>query len=203
MSHRIVKLEGTLKGHLGQLPCNEQGHLQLDQVDQSPVQLDSECLQEKGIHHLSGQPATVPHHPYCTKFLPYIQSKSPLFQFETISPSPITTVPAELSVPFFLIVPPLDTIFLIFSFLSSPLLLQVSTGKQTDVLFLNQGLQGQLILQDQQECEERLEPTSVCLSSFSSQSFSFIQKLPDSHQKQKEEFFYFLTHIICNLFGNY
>jgi len=26
------ELEGTFKGHLVQLPCNEQGHLQLDQV---------------------------------------------------------------------------------------------------------------------------------------------------------------------------
>ena len=58
MSHRIVKLEGTLKGHLGQLPCNEQGHLQLDQVSQSLVQPDLECLQGQVIHLLSGQ--TVP-----------------------------------------------------------------------------------------------------------------------------------------------
>ena len=28
----LFELEGTLKGHLIQLPCNEQGHLQLDQV---------------------------------------------------------------------------------------------------------------------------------------------------------------------------
>jgi len=28
-NHR-VELEGTLKGHLAQLPCSEQGHLQLD-----------------------------------------------------------------------------------------------------------------------------------------------------------------------------
>ena len=34
-SHRIIEsfeLEGTLKGHLVQLSCNEQEHLQLDQV---------------------------------------------------------------------------------------------------------------------------------------------------------------------------
>ena len=29
------ELEGTLKGHLVQIPCNEQGHLQLDQGAQS------------------------------------------------------------------------------------------------------------------------------------------------------------------------
>ena len=28
----LFELEGTLKGHLAQLPCNGQGHLQLDQV---------------------------------------------------------------------------------------------------------------------------------------------------------------------------
>ena len=31
-------LEGTLKGHLAQLPCNEQGHQQLNQVAQSSIQ---------------------------------------------------------------------------------------------------------------------------------------------------------------------
>ena len=38
-------LEGTFKGHLVQPPCNEQAHLQLDQVAQSPVQPDLECFQ--------------------------------------------------------------------------------------------------------------------------------------------------------------
>ena len=45
---------------------------------QSLVQPDLECLQEWGIHHLSGQPVPVPHHYYCKKLLPYIQSKSPI-----------------------------------------------------------------------------------------------------------------------------
>ena len=40
-----LELEGTFKGHLVQLPCNEQGHVQLDQVDQGAIQLDLECLQ--------------------------------------------------------------------------------------------------------------------------------------------------------------
>jgi len=31
-------LEGTFKGHLVQPPCSKQGHLQLGQVAQSPVQ---------------------------------------------------------------------------------------------------------------------------------------------------------------------
>jgi len=32
------ELEGNLTGHLIQVPCTEQGHLQLDQVAQSPAQ---------------------------------------------------------------------------------------------------------------------------------------------------------------------
>ena len=31
----LLELEETFKGHLVQLPCNEQGHPQLDQVAQS------------------------------------------------------------------------------------------------------------------------------------------------------------------------
>jgi len=40
--HRIIiecfELEETFRGHLAQPPCNEQGHLQLDHVAQSPIQ---------------------------------------------------------------------------------------------------------------------------------------------------------------------
>ena len=36
---QLFELEGILKGHLVQTPCNEQAHLHLDQVAQSPVQL--------------------------------------------------------------------------------------------------------------------------------------------------------------------
>jgi len=52
-------LEGTLKGHLVQLPYNKQGHLQLHQVAESPVQPDLECLQGWGIHHLWAACASV------------------------------------------------------------------------------------------------------------------------------------------------
>lgn len=45
-------LEGTFKGHLVQLPCREQGHLQLDQVAQSSVQPDRECFQGWGTYSL-------------------------------------------------------------------------------------------------------------------------------------------------------
>ena len=67
----LFELEGTLESDRVQLSCNEQGHLQLDQVAQSPVQPDLECLQGQGFYHLSGQP--VPQHAYCKKLLPYIQ----------------------------------------------------------------------------------------------------------------------------------
>lgn len=44
-------LEGTFKGPVAQLFCNEQGHLQLDQVTLSPVQ----CFQVWGIHPSLGK----------------------------------------------------------------------------------------------------------------------------------------------------
>jgi len=69
-------LEGTFRGHLVQTPCREQGHLQLDQVAQSPVQPGLERFQGWGIDRLSGQPGPRFHHAHCKKFLPSIQSKS-------------------------------------------------------------------------------------------------------------------------------
>jgi len=54
-NHRMVWLEGTFKVHLVQPYCHEQGHLQLDQAAQSPVQ--PECFQGWGVYHLLGQPA--------------------------------------------------------------------------------------------------------------------------------------------------
>ena len=81
-NHRITQpfeLEGTLKDHLVQLPCSEQGYIQIVQVVQSPVQPDLECLQGWDFHQFSRQPVPVPHHSYCKKLLPYIKSKFPLF----------------------------------------------------------------------------------------------------------------------------
>ena len=78
------------KGHLDQLRCSEQGHLQLHQVAQSPIQPDLGCLQRQDIHHLSRQPVPVPHCPYCKALLPYILSKSSFFQLKTTSPCPVT-----------------------------------------------------------------------------------------------------------------
>ena len=79
--YRIIErfaLEGTVRGHLAQTPCSEQGRLQLDEVAQSPVQPGLECLQGWGTYHLCGQPVPVFHHPHRKKFLPYFQSKSTL-----------------------------------------------------------------------------------------------------------------------------
>ncbi len=53
-NHRIAQVGRDFKGHQVQLPCNEQGHLQLDQVAQIPILLDLECLQGQGIHHSLG-----------------------------------------------------------------------------------------------------------------------------------------------------
>ena len=102
--HRIIEwfgLEGTFKGHLVQSPCSEQGHLQLDQAAQSPIQPDLICFQGGGIHCFSGQPVPVFHHPNSVEFLPCIPSESTLFLFKAITPCPITTDPAKKFVPIF------------------------------------------------------------------------------------------------------
>ena len=74
------RLEGTFKDQLVQPPFNEQGHLQPDQVAQSSVQPDFECLQGCGVYHFLVNLCPC----YTTLivktfFLPYIQSKFTLF----------------------------------------------------------------------------------------------------------------------------
>jgi len=98
-------LEGIFRGHLAQPPCSEQGHLQLDQGAQSPIQPDLECFQGWGIYHLSGQPVAVFHRSHCQKFFPNIQSKSTLPQFKTITPCSVTTCPCKKSLSSFLVGP--------------------------------------------------------------------------------------------------
>jgi len=53
----LFELEGNfvLVEHLVQLPCNEQGYLHLNQVAQSLIHPDLECLQGWSIQNLSGQ----------------------------------------------------------------------------------------------------------------------------------------------------
>lgn len=63
---RIIEIflfEGTFKGPLIQPTCNEQGHLQLDDVALSPIKLALNVY----IHYLSGQPVRAFHHPHCKK----------------------------------------------------------------------------------------------------------------------------------------
>ena len=64
-------LEGTLKRYVVQPHCNEQGHHQLHQAAQSPIQPDLECFQGWGTYHLSGQAVPMFHQPHHKKFLPY------------------------------------------------------------------------------------------------------------------------------------
>ena len=61
----------------------------------SPIHPDPRCLQGWGFHNLSGQPVPVPHHPYCKKHISPIQSKSPFFLFENISPCSVIADPAK------------------------------------------------------------------------------------------------------------
>ena len=70
----IVLQKGPFKGHLVQLPCSEQDHLQLDQVPQGPIQPFLECLWGQGFHHLFGQPVLVLQYPYHKNLPCYILS---------------------------------------------------------------------------------------------------------------------------------
>lgn len=73
-NHRIIEcfeLKETFEGHLVQICCNEQGHLSLDQADQSPVQPDHECYQGRDIYHFH-------HNSPCYKVCPCLCYKTPL-----------------------------------------------------------------------------------------------------------------------------
>ena len=65
------------------------------QAAPSPVLPGLEHCQGGGSHSFSGQPGPGPHHPQSEEFLPYIQFKSPLFQFKAITPCPITPCPCQ------------------------------------------------------------------------------------------------------------
>jgi len=90
LNHRIIEsfgLEGTFWGHLVHPCCNEQDHLQLDQVAQRPIQPDLQCFQGRGIYHLSGQHLPV-FQLHCKKFLPYVliyRSNLPFFSLKILS----------------------------------------------------------------------------------------------------------------------
>ncbi|KAK4814330.1 hypothetical protein QYF61_014844 [Mycteria americana] len=73
-NHRMLWIGRNLYRPSSPTPLQEQGHLQLDQVAQSPIQPDLECFQGWGLRYLSGQPVPVPHHPHllegCNKVSP-------------------------------------------------------------------------------------------------------------------------------------
>lgn len=62
----------TLKGQLVQLSCNDQTLLELDQIAQSLVIPDHECLQRWGIYYLSEKAIPLFNHPHCKELLPCI-----------------------------------------------------------------------------------------------------------------------------------
>jgi len=106
--HRITEsfeLEGTLRGHLVQLPCNEQGHLQFHQVNQSPIQPDLECLQGWDINH----PTLGNMFQCCTTLIIknffLISSLNLPFYLETLSPCSVAEDPNTEFIPLFLIAP--------------------------------------------------------------------------------------------------
>lgn len=72
----LLELKETLKGHLVQFPCAEQGHLQFSQVAQSNPSLTLSVSGDE-TSDISEQPLPVPHHTDCKNLLPYNQS--PLF----------------------------------------------------------------------------------------------------------------------------
>lgn len=93
-SHRITEWLGlveTLKNHPVQTPWHGQGHLLVVQVAQSLVQPHLEHFQGGDVNNYSGKSASVKHSHL--NFLPYIQFKSTLFQFQTIIPCHVTRGP--------------------------------------------------------------------------------------------------------------
>jgi len=61
-------LEGTFKRHLVQSPCNEQGHLSLDQVAQSPIQPGLQTSNDGALLlWVTCSSVSPPHHPHGLK----------------------------------------------------------------------------------------------------------------------------------------
>ena len=104
--HRIIQsfeLEGTLKGHLAQLPCNKQGCLQLHKVLRAPSSLTLHVSKDRvsttSLGNLYQYFTTL----YCKKTKQNNNKKKTTknlmsnqnlpFNFETIFPCPITREP--------------------------------------------------------------------------------------------------------------
>ena len=87
-------------------PPARQGHQTphlLDQVAQGPIQPGLEHLQGWGIHNLSGQPVSAPHHSPGKELSPNIQPKSSLFQLKSVPPCPAVIYPFKEVIPFLFI----------------------------------------------------------------------------------------------------
>lgn len=80
-NHKNILIRRDLKSHLVQLLCNEQRHLQLDQVAQSPTLPNAVCLQGQGIQCISGQPAPALRYPHYEKMTSRIILSSFFFFF--------------------------------------------------------------------------------------------------------------------------
>jgi len=100
-SHSIIEwlgLEGTSRIIKLQPRHHRQGfqppHFILDQAAQGPIQPGLEHLQGRGIHNLSGQPVSAPHHSLGKELPPDIQPKSPVLQLTVISPYPAIIYPS-------------------------------------------------------------------------------------------------------------
>lgn len=92
-NHSMVSVRGCLIDHLIPIPCREQGHLPVEQVAQSPVQLVLLHFHEWGILSFSGQPVPFPHQPHSEKFLLYAYLNLPSLSLKMVTPSPVTTLP--------------------------------------------------------------------------------------------------------------
>ena len=72
-------MEGTLKGHVVQLPCNEQGHLQLDQAFRAPSSLTFYVSRDGAATASLGNLCQCFPTLIIKILFPYIQSKCSLF----------------------------------------------------------------------------------------------------------------------------
>jgi len=86
-NHRITKVGKDPQDHPVQ-PSTLHQWFSLNHVPQHNIQMLFEHHQSRWLHHLSGQPITVPDHPFREVEFPNIQPESSLEQLEAIPSSP-------------------------------------------------------------------------------------------------------------------